>query len=112
MWKDEARIPGWKNDQTGSILFQSASLSYAGGGALYYVKGGVNEISMGSEVAYTFSPIQGDVDNNGSVNVLDLRTVAGFYDLANSTYDLNGDGIVDIFDLVIVASNIGYTYNP
>jgi hypothetical protein len=110
VWKDENKVLGWKNDQNGQIFFQSANLSYSDGGKLHYVKDAMNEITVGSGVTYTFSPIQGDVDNNGVVDVFDLRTVAAFYDGQNPTYDLNGDNIIDIFDLVIVAHNFGLVY--
>jgi hypothetical protein len=36
--------------------------------------------------------------------------VAAFYDLANPTYDLNGDGIISLFDLVLISVNYGFTY--
>jgi hypothetical protein len=61
--------------------------------------------------------IQGDVNCDGRVDVLDLRTVAAFYDKTSTTdpdwssismYDLNGDGTIDIYDLVLVAANFGY----
>ncbi len=80
VWKEESKIPGWKNDQIGQIFFQSANLSYSGGGKLHYVKDAMNEITVSSSVTCTFSPIQGDVENNGVVDVFDLRTVAAFYD--------------------------------
>jgi hypothetical protein len=76
-----------------------------------YVRGGGhNQISVGPDVVYTFSPIRGDIDNGGSVDVFDLRTVAAYYDQTSPTYDLTGDNFVDIFDLVIIASNYGSTY--
>jgi len=112
IWKVESKVAGWKNDQSGTIFFQSANLSYSGGDKLHYVRGGVSEVSVGSDVAYTFSPIQGDIDNNGSVDVIDLGTVAKLYDQANSTYDLNGDDMIDIFDLALVGANFWYTYLP
>jgi hypothetical protein len=64
----------------------------------------------------TINLIQGDVECNGDVSVLDLRAVAVFYGAKvgdsnwaqASMYDLNGDGIVDIYDLVLVATNFGY----
>jgi hypothetical protein len=111
IWKDEGKVLGWKNDQAGLIYIQSASLSYPSGPDLVYTRGGSqNQISVGPDVLYTFSPIQGDVDNNGIVSVFDLRTVAAFYDLANPTYDLNGDGIISLFDLVLISVNYGFTY--
>jgi len=113
IWKDESKIPGWKNDQSGVVYVQSAKLSYPSSPDLSYVRGGTqNQISVGPDVAYTFSPIQGDMDNSGVVEVLDLRTVAAYYDQVNLTYDLNGDGIIGIFDLVLVGANFGYKYNP
>jgi len=111
VWKDESKVQGWKNDQSGLIYIQTANLSYPTSPNLNYVRGGSqNQISVGPDVAYTFSPIQGDVDNNGVVDVFDLRTAAAFYDQANTTYDLNGDGIIDIFDMVIMARNFGFSY--
>jgi hypothetical protein len=113
IWKDESKIPGWKNDQSGVIYIQSAKLSYPSSPDLSYVRGGTqNQISVGPEVAYTFSPIQGDIDNDGSVDVIDLSTVARLYDQADSTYDLNGNGVIDIFDLVLIGANFWYTYIP
>jgi len=111
IWKDENKVSNWKNDQSGQIYIQWANLSYSSNPDLAYVKGGTNnQINAGPDVTYTFSPIQGDVDNNGSVNVFDLRTIAAYYDQAYSTYDLNGDGIIDIFDLVVIGANFGFTY--
>ena len=40
----------------------------------------------------------------------DLRAVAALFKQSNAVYDLNGDGVVDIFDVVAVATNFGYTY--
>jgi len=112
--------PGWTNNLTDSIFFQWANLSYPSGPDLHYQRGSVGQIFIGPDVTYTFSPIQGDVDNDGTVNVLDLRTVAIYYMVKQgdpnwtqaSNYDLNGDGIVDVFDLRTVAYNFGYTYTP
>jgi hypothetical protein len=113
-------IPGWINDQSGLIYIQAANMSYPGTLKLSYTRGGLSEINVGPDVTYTFSPIQGDIDNSGAVDIFDLRTVAAFYDAKQgdpnwtqaSTYDLNGDGTIDIFDLVIIGANFGYTYTP
>jgi hypothetical protein len=112
MWKDEATILGWKNIQIGTIYIQWANLSYPTGPDLRYERGLLDQINVGPDFAYTFSPIQGDIDNNGVVDVFDIRTIAAFYDTVNPEYNLTGDSTIDIFDIVVVASNFGYTYIP
>jgi hypothetical protein len=118
VWK---KIPGWDNNLTGLIFFQWANSSYPSGPDLTYVRGVLNQIDVGPDVNYTFSPIQGDVDNNGVVDVFDIRTVAAYYDvkegdllwMAASRYDLTkptGENIIDLYDIVIVAQNFGFVY--
>jgi hypothetical protein len=59
------------------------------------------------------------VNNDGIVDVFDVRIVAYYYDTDSSNpewveaskYDLNGDNIIDIFDLVIVGANFGFEYD-
>jgi hypothetical protein len=116
IWK-----PGQPNMLEGQIWFHTAKLSYSTGPDRWYEEwdGGRREITV-SSVNYMFLPIQGDINNDGTVDIWDIRTVAAFYDAQQgdpnwsiaSKYDLNGDGIIDIFDLVIVAVNFGATYNP
>jgi uncharacterized repeat protein (TIGR02543 family) len=117
VWKS---APDWMNDLTDTIYLQSANLSYPTGPKLRYEKGGLNQINIGPDFVYTFSPIQGDVNNDGTVDIFDLRPVGAYY-LAKqgdpnwteaSTYDLNGDGMIDVDDLGIVAANFGYTFSP
>lgn len=59
--------------------------------------------------------IQGDVDCNGVVDVMDLRTVAAFYDHSvppvDAKWDIKADGYIDVYDLVKIATNFGY-HNP
>jgi hypothetical protein len=111
MWKDETTILGWKNIQTGKIFVQWGNLSFLTHPDLRYERGGANnEITVGPDFKYAFSPIQGDIDNNGVVNIFDLRTVAAFYNQQNPTYNLTDDNTIDIYDIVVVSSNFGYTY--
>jgi sucrose-6-phosphate hydrolase SacC (GH32 family) len=105
LWKD---LPGWINDQSGTIYIQGANLSYPGGTKKTYERGGLSEIDIGPDINYTFSPVRGDVDNSGNVDLTDLRTVAAYYGQESTTYNLTGDTIVDIFDLVVIATNYGY----
>jgi hypothetical protein len=110
LWKDESQVLNWKNDQTGTVIVQKANLSYPGSLDLRYERGGIDEIDVGPDYAYIFSPIQGDIDNNGNVEIFDLRTIAALYGTVNTTYDLTGDGFIDIFDLVVIARNFSFTY--
>ena len=114
IWKD-----GQPNKLEGKIWFHYAELSFSGVQDLVYEEGGLGQISV-NDVAFTFTPIQGDLDNSGVVDISDLRTVAAYYDVkqgdptwpAASAYDLYGDGVIDLFDLVVVGANFGYTYIP
>ena len=57
----------------------------------------------------------GDVNGDGIVNVLDLILVAqqlGKSVPANSAVDINGDGVINIFDLTLVAQGIGGAAAP
>jgi hypothetical protein len=110
---------GQPNKLEGKIWFHYAELSFSGVQDLVTEEGGVVQISV-NDVGFAFVPIQGDLDNSGEVDITDLRTVAAYYDVKQgdpmwpeaSAYDLYGDGVIDIFDLVVVGSNFGYKYSP
>jgi hypothetical protein len=72
---------------------------------------------------FTFVPIPGDLDGSGHVDVVDLMIESNYYghpvsckssdEPAGSPsngftffYDLNHDGYIDIYDVVIVAKNL------
>jgi hypothetical protein len=116
MWKDQATIvPTWQNIWTGTIYIQTATLDYPSPQPdLTYTKGGgSNKINVGADVTYTWSPIQGDVELDGDVDLFDLRDVSMWYDLTNPTYNLTGaSNLIDIFDLVVVANKFGTEYHP
>ncbi len=109
IWKN---ITGWTNDQSGLIFFQWANLSYPSPPDLRYERGGLNEINMGPDVMFTFSPIQGDIDNNGIVDIFDLRILAAYYDEVNTQYNLMGSDLIDIYDLALITANFNYQYSP
>lgn|GEM_PF-6982204 len=110
IWK---AVPGWTNDLAGTIYIKWANLSYPGSPDLGYIKGGTqNQITVGPDVSYTFSPIQGDINSDGTVDLFDLRTMSAYFGQQNPTYDLVGHSTIDVFDLVVIASNFGYTYTP
>lgn len=47
----------------------------------------------------------GDVNGDNVINIFDLALIAGNYDSTDTAFDLNGDALVDIFDLTITAVN-------
>jgi hypothetical protein len=112
IWKN---IGGWTNDVSSAISIQKAELTYSSDPKLTYDRGDTHDpdqITIGANFGYTFSPIKGDCsNNNGKVEIDDLVAVAVCYDGTSTTYNLVGtDDYVDIFDLVVVASNFWYEY--
>ncbi|NUL82463.1 MAG: hypothetical protein HUU60_07030 [Armatimonadetes bacterium] len=53
------------------------------------------------------SPLPGDVDNNGTVDDLDLAIVLELFGQIDDYGDLDGDGVVTDIDLAIVLENFG-----
>ena len=117
IWKT---APGWVNNLTAPIFLQMANLSCPIGSKLIYTRGNPNQINVGPDFIYTFSPIPGDVNNDGTVDIYDLRTVAVYFNVKDgdpswpqaSYYDLDGNLSIDVFDLRTVGANFGYTYIP
>ena len=87
------------NTTTGNLSFQEGTIAIGG-------------VTAPAPITVTINLIQGDVDVNGQVNILDLRDVAYYYDQtvppAPAIYDLKKDNIIDIYDMVEVAKNFGY----
>jgi hypothetical protein len=109
IWRD---LPGCINNQNGTIFIRWSSLSYLSGPDLLYERrdGGLKQINLGPDVVCTFAPVQGDLNNDGRVDMFDLCTLAVFYETVNPEYDLAGDEIIDVYDLVVVGSNYGFEY--
>jgi hypothetical protein len=69
-------------------------------------------ITMPSQLTVEVDFIRGDVDCNGAVTTADIGDVAAYYGQpasARPEYDLNNDGIIDIYDIVTIATNFGYS---
>jgi endonuclease YncB( thermonuclease family) len=63
-----------------------------------------------SGVALSVSACTGDVNGDGAINVLDLVAVAVRYGdqaIPHAPEDANGDGYINLLDLVLVAANYG-----
>ncbi len=82
------------------------------------VNGTRNKISMIDlqmlELAHGYSLLQrvdGDANDSGQVDIVDLAMLAGFYGIGNGARwdqgDFNFDGAVDIVDLAMLAGNYG-----
>ena len=54
----------------------------------------------------------GDADRDGDVDFRDIRIIGNHFNTSDTDSDINGDGLVDIIDLAVSASNIGKTQTP
>ena len=71
--------------------------------------GDPNEDNIPHEIVinpFTFKP-RHDVNGDGSVNIFDLILIAQNFGKANPQADVDGDGTVNIFDLIAVAQHLG-----
>ncbi len=55
----------------------------------------------------TLVPFPEDINGDGVVNILDFLILSGDFGTSNSGSDLNGDGVVDILDFQILSNNFG-----
>ena len=60
----------------------------------------------------TITLLGGDADHDGDIDADDLVRIAAHFNASDGTSDINGDGLVDIFDLVLVGRNFGKTSSP
>ncbi len=55
----------------------------------------------------TVTLLAGDVNGDDLVNIFDLTYLANYYQTDDPQADLNADGIVDVLDMVLLANNFG-----
>ena len=61
-------------------------------------------LNLDGDIFLRIPPIlPGDINGDGIVNILDLTLVAQGFGTGDLTVDVNGDGVVNVFDLVFVA---------
>jgi hypothetical protein len=103
----------WRTNNLGPlhafIKFTGASLSYVDPAGIITESG----IDMPADLDIVVNLIQGDVNCDGKVNVMDLTTVAALYDQTVTPdiakYNLKAtDNVIDLYDLVKVATNFFY----
>lgn len=121
IWRNENGIPGWKNNQSGTISFHTATLGMSDGSEIEYEKGVIDEIDILSETSVNWIPIKGDLNNDGRVDIFDVCSLVMYFSTkegdplwpAASKYDLTNDGIkiINAWDLMIVGCNYGFEYD-
>jgi hypothetical protein len=53
--------------------------------------------------------VAGDLNRDQNIDIMDLTRCAGVFGSADPGADINGDGVVNLFDLVLIGINFGQT---
>ena len=94
-----------RSDVLGTRSAAWVSSGYQGG--IGYDVGLPESVALGTP-GYSQSSLLGDVNGNGIVNILDLVLVASHLGASDvSDADINSDGIINVQDLVLVANMFG-----
>ncbi|HSW80143.1 MAG TPA: dockerin type I domain-containing protein [Candidatus Saccharimonadales bacterium] len=89
----------WMYDAPGTASGDSAAQALAG------AKTAINNCYLNVLAASCNAKIQGDINNDGKVNISDLSMLLSDFGTANARSDLNNDGKVTINDLSILLTN-------
>jgi hypothetical protein len=97
----------WKygnlNYETFNIEIIDAELSFAQGNIP------MSGIDIPSPLTINVNFIRGDVNCDGKVTIEDISSAAYYYGkTAPPEYDLTNDGVIDIYDMVTIATNYGH----
>ena len=98
------------NFQTFQVSVTGATLGFGALGTI-----GSSGITLPTALTFEVDFIRGDVDCDGAVTAADIGDVAYYYGKpasARPEYDLNHDGVIDIYDIVTIATNYGYGMDP
>lgn len=88
------------------VLLEVTAVDIDGLNPQYQEQLGAGRIDIAAAVSGgPAAPTLGDLDGDGAVNVFDLLTLLSDWDLVHSSADLNGNGRVDVFDLIILLTN-------
>jgi hypothetical protein len=89
----------------------SSSVVFSRGGKLAFTSGSTNVTCFASGIQQSL--LKGDFDFSGSVTIIELASLSKGYNIKSSSIDswnpeldLNSDGIIDIFDLVLLSKNM------
>ena len=98
----------WYRARPDALGYQSEAWVESGyQGGIGYDVGVPQAIALGSP-GYSQASLTGDVNGDGIVNILDLVLVASHLGQSGETAaDVNGDGVVNVQDLVLVSNAFG-----
>jgi len=109
-----AQHPEWPNDEvsvsdiadTIEEILRETSVDIDGLNIIFADQLGEGRMDLAEAVAAgPTAPTPGDLDNDGSVGVLDFLAMLADWNLTHSSADLDGDGTVGILDFLILLGN-------
>ena len=109
-----AQHPEWPNDavsvseiaDTIEEILRETSVNIDGLNTIFADQLGEGRMDLAEAVtAGPSAPTPGDLDNDGSIGILDFLAMLADWNLTHSSADLDGDGTVGILDVLILLGN-------